>query len=275
MLHALALRGYKWREQYTATGASRKVLAIPPLLQTDIPYRQEQGQGEWFPGSHSGKSNRDWCLQRGGIKGIKINRGKQYQLYLYPASSLFFLNNPSTAGNSKETKGRSTTLKRWSVFVTSRGFKRGGKCMWDITAFYCFHFQEKHLRSMGQQKTPSGPHFRIQVACGHLCSVNRSISSCLGETEFLEMGIAPTGALGESTLWKGKWSLCPLSPQYVLYLLQPNQSSSLPTRTFSWHLASFKSRWQSLHLQKVTAGSLLYATLRVTSKSFIFTLLPS
>lgn len=60
--------GCKGTEKYTATGALRKVFAIPPLRQTDTPYHQEQGQGEWSPDSHSGKSNTDWCLQREGIK---------------------------------------------------------------------------------------------------------------------------------------------------------------------------------------------------------------
>lgn len=76
VLYSLALRGYERKEKYSATEALRKELAIPPLLRTDTLYHQEQGQEEWSPDLHSGKSNMDWCLQREGIRGIKINRRK-------------------------------------------------------------------------------------------------------------------------------------------------------------------------------------------------------
>lgn len=56
----------------------RKIFSIPPLQRTDTPYHQEQGQGEWSPDSRSGKLNKDWCLQREEIKGVKIIRRKQY-----------------------------------------------------------------------------------------------------------------------------------------------------------------------------------------------------
>lgn len=56
--------------------ALRKGFGLPPLLRTDTPYHQEQGQGEWSPDSHSGKSNKDWYLQREGMTRSKKNQEK-------------------------------------------------------------------------------------------------------------------------------------------------------------------------------------------------------
>lgn len=59
-----------------APEALGKGLGLPPLLRIDTPYHQEQGQGEWSPDSHSGKSNKDWYLQREEMKRRKKSTGK-------------------------------------------------------------------------------------------------------------------------------------------------------------------------------------------------------
>ena len=151
---------------------------------------------------------------------------------------------------------------------------------------------------------------RRKMHVGHNCSLlfplsreasekcgaaKNSIRSTLQDTTGLWVGTQgksiQSSACVQESPWK--WAQPPQLPQgcpfsgkasdhSVLYLLNmfftchnPPKPPGLPASTFPWHPDSFKSWWQCLHLQKVTSGSLLYATLRLTSKSVIFTLLPS
>lgn len=89
------------------------------------------------------------------------------------------------------------------------------------------------------------------------------------------MVTASTAPSEVSILWEDKQSLHPLSTQYTLYLSQATKPSGLSASLFFPNPDSFSPWYWSLHLQKMTAGSLFYATIRLTSENIIFTLLAS
>lgn len=107
--------------------ALRKGLGLPPLLRTDTPYHQEQGQGEWSPDSHSGKSNKDWYLQREGMKRSKNQQEKPIQALFVSIITIVLLKQPQPRKCKINSRHKHNLKKNKSAFFSNRGFRREKK----------------------------------------------------------------------------------------------------------------------------------------------------
>lgn len=175
VLYTLALTGYQRKEEYMAPEALRKGLGLPPLLRTDTPYHQEQGQGEWCPDLHSGKSNRDWYLQRERMKRSKNQQEKPILALFASIIITVLLKQPQYSRKSKINTRHKHNLKKIKLLSLAAETLKGRRKMHvghncPLLLPLSIETSQKH----GAAKTLSGLSYQ---ACGWVCRANQKLLS--------------------------------------------------------------------------------------------------